>query len=209
VVRAHRAAAGTVAARLARWARRGPGPRLVGRRVLILLLSCITYDGLRETGLGAVILATLLPPIQVIFGQTVMTLLLVDSVAAAAHAATLMPIAAGYLVAHYLTLVVQAAIWLPSLLTDPLMSLAPDIGWIPIGFVWYLSVAAIVVGHVAGVVLAHRLALRLAPRHAVRAGLPMVLLMIGYTILSLWIIAQPIVIEPGAGGPGAGNPDAG
>jgi len=30
----------------------------------------------------------------------------------------------------------------------------------------------------------------------------MVLLMIGYTILSLWIIAPPIVIEPG-GAPGA------
>jgi hypothetical protein len=29
------------------------------------------------------------------------------------------------------------------------------------------------------------------------AGLPVVLLMIGYTVLSLWIIAAPIVVEPG------------
>ena len=29
------------------------------------------------------------------------------------------------------------------------------------------------------------------------AGLPMVALMIGYTVLSLWIIAAPIVVEPG------------
>jgi hypothetical protein len=28
------------------------------------------------------------------------------------------------------------------------------------------------------------------------AGLPLVVLMVGYTVLSLWIIAQPIVIEP-------------
>jgi hypothetical protein len=28
----------------------------------------------------------------------------------------------------------------------------------------------------------------------------MVTLMIGYTVLSLWIIAQPIVVEPGAAG---------
>ena len=30
------------------------------------------------------------------------------------------------------------------------------------------------------------------------AGLPMVALMIGYTVLSLWIIAQPLVVDPGA-----------
>ena len=113
------------------------------------------------------------------------------------YAATLLPIAAGYLIAHYLTLVIQGVVWLPSLIVDPLMSLAPPLDWIPIGLIWYLSVAAIVGGHIAGIVLAHRLALRDAPRRATVAGLPMVALMIGYTILSLWIIAQPIVVEPG------------
>ena len=116
-----------------------------------------------------------------------------------AYAATLLPIAAGYLIAHYLTLVIQGAVWLPSLLVDPLMSLAPTLDWIPTVLVWYLSVAAIIGGHVAAIVLAHRHALRDAPRHPVIAGLPMVALMIGYTVLSLWIIAQPIVVEPGSG----------
>ena len=91
----------------------------------------------------------------------------------AAYASTLLPIAAGYLIAHYLTLVIQGVVWLPSLLVDPLMSLAPDLGWIPVGAVWYLSVGAIVGGHIAGVVLAHRLALRDAPARATVAGLPM------------------------------------
>ena len=118
---------------------------------------------------------------------------------AGAYAATLLPIAAGYLVAHYLTLVIQSAVWLPSLLADPLMSLSPEIGWIPIGVIWYLSVASIVGGHVAGVALAHRLALLHAPRRALLVGVPMVLLMVGYTVMSLWIIAQPIVVEPGVG----------
>jgi hypothetical protein len=77
------------------------------------------------------------------------------------------------------------------------MSLAPELDWIPVSAVWYVSVVAIVGGHVAGIVLAHRLSLRDAPQRAVIAGLPMVALMIGYTVLSLWIIAQPIVIEPG------------
>jgi hypothetical protein len=50
---------------------------------------------------------------------------------------------------------------------------------------------------VAGIVLAHRVALADSPRRAIIGGLPMVALMIGYTILSLWIIAQPIVVDPG------------
>ena len=115
---------------------------------------------------------------------------------AGVHAATLLPIAAGYLVAHYLTLVIQGALWLPSLVVDPLMSLAPELDWIPVSFVWYLSVVAIVLGHVVAIVLSHRLALRHSPGRPAMAGLPMVALMIGYTIFSLWVIAQPIVIEP-------------
>jgi hypothetical protein len=116
---------------------------------------------------------------------------------AGAYASTLLPIAAGYLIAHYLTIVVQAAAWLPQLIRDPIFSVAPMLDWVSAEFVWYLSVGGIVVGHVAAVVLAHRLALRDAPRRPALAGLPLVLLMIGYTIASLWIIAQPIVIDPG------------
>ncbi|MDQ2675011.1 MAG: hypothetical protein M3Y40_10195, partial [Chloroflexota bacterium] len=50
---------------------------------------------------------------------------------AGVYAATLLPIAGGYVIAHYLTLVIQGAVWLPSLLVDPLMSLAPALDWIP------------------------------------------------------------------------------
>jgi hypothetical protein len=193
---------------------------------IVLALAGITYDGMRETAFGATLLEALLLPSTDVFGITAIAFLLVDTVAFAlvvaaflvafgvivfmtrwlgggrrvpvgAYASTLLPIAAGYLVAHYLTLVIRGIVWLPSLMADPLMSLAPELDWIPVGAVWYLSVAAIVGGHVAGIVLAHRLALRDAPQHAVVASLPMVALMIGYTILSLWIIAQPIVIDPG------------
>ena len=122
---------------------------------------------------------------------------------AGAYAATLLPIAAGYLIAHYLTIAVQGAVWLPSLILDPMNSLAPMLDWLPVELVWYLSVVAIVGGHIAGIVLAHRNALRDAPSRSILAGLPMVALMIGYTVLSLWIIAQPIVVEPGAGPPAA------
>ena len=114
-----------------------------------------------------------------------------------AYAATLLPIAGGYLIAHYLTLVIQGAAWIPTLIADPLSTVAPPLDWMPISAVWYLSVGAIVLGHVAAVVLAHRHALRDSPRRPALAGLPLVVLMIGYTVLSLWIIAQPITLEPG------------
>jgi hypothetical protein len=194
---------------------------------IVLALAGVTYDGLRETAFGAALIGWLLPALTGLFGITLAAFLLAETLAfalvvaafltafrlvlwltrrvahgstaqqAGVYAATLLPIAAGYLAAHYLTLVIQGLVWLPSLVTDPLMSLAPELDWIPVSLVWYVSVAAIVGGHVAGIVLAHRLALRDNPQRAMLVALPMVALMIGYTVLSLWIIAQPIVIEPG------------
>jgi hypothetical protein len=116
---------------------------------------------------------------------------------AAAYAATLLPIAGGYLIAHYLTLFIQGIVWVPELVVDPNASVAPLLDAIPIAFEWYLSVGANVIGHIAGIVLALRLALRDVPRARFLAALPLVLLMVGYTVLSLWIIAQPITLNPG------------
>ena len=199
---------------------------------IVLVLAGVTYDGLRETAIGAFLTNTIYPLVSPILGPTSAgTFLLVETLGLAAvfavflaafvlivtttralsrsgtrrplaeqagrYAVTLLPIAGGYLIAHYLTLVLQGVVWLPSLLVDPLMSLAPQLDAIPIVLVWYLSVAAIVGGHIAGILLAHRHALRDAPGRATVAGLPMVALMIGYTVLSLWIIAAPIVVEPG------------
>lgn len=198
---------------------------------ILLALAGVTYDGLRETAVGATLFNAFYPSVSAILGPaSAATFLLVDTLrfaavlatfvvafvtAAAAtralgrdratplgsvagrYAATLLPIAAGYLIAHYLTLVIQGVLWLPSLLVDPLMTIAPQLDAIPIAAVWYVSVASIVGGHITGIVLAHRLALADAPGRATVAGLPMVALMIGYTVLSLWIIAAPIVVDPG------------
>ena len=114
--------------------------------------------------------------------------------------ATLLPIAAGYLIAHYLTLLIQGIVWLPKLLANPLLTVAPPLDWIPVSVVWYLSVGAIVVGHIVAVYVAHVIALRELPdpRRALRSQYPMLALMVGYTMVSLWILAQPIV-ETGAG----------
>ena len=60
---------------------------------------------------------------------------------------------------------------------------------------WYTAVVAIVVGHVLAVYVAHVVALReyRDRRRALLSQVPMLVLMVGYTVVSLWIIAQPIV----------------
>jgi len=117
---------------------------------------------------------------------------------------TLVPIAIAYLVAHYLGYFLIQGQLLIRLVSDPLgfgwnilgtAHFRPDIGIVGARFVWYTSLIAIVLGHVAAVSLAHVVALRRFsdPHLALRSQIPMLVLMIAYTMLSLWIIAQPIV----------------
>jgi len=126
-----------------------------------------------------------------------------------AFALTLVPIALVYNVAHnYSYLVVQSQGLIP-LLNDPLAKgwhLWPAVAGIKPSFalaqastVWYAQVVLIVVGHVIAVYLAHLLAgerLRTAQR-ALLSQYPMLLLMVLYTMTSLWILAQPITRETG------------
>jgi hypothetical protein len=120
---------------------------------------------------------------------------------------TLVPIAIAYHLAHYLSFLAMAGQYLIPLASDPF-----GFGWdlfgtrnhfVRIGLVdaravWYLSIGAIVIGHVIAVYLAHCVAMQAYPdrRVALRSQWPMVALMIGYTMTSLWIIAQPIVTRP-------------
>ena len=117
---------------------------------------------------------------------------------------TLVPIAIAYHLAHYLSFLVMAGQYLIPLLSDPFgfgwelfgtTRYFVRIGIVDARFIWYTSVIAIVTGHVAAVYLAHAMALRVfkEKRIALKSQYPMLALMIGYTMVSLWIIAQPIV----------------
>ena len=70
-----------------------------------------------------------------------------------------------------------------------------DLTIITTKFIWYFSVILIVIGHVMAVYLAHVEAMRHfdTRRQALMSQAPMLMLMVGYTMVSLWIIAQPIV----------------
>ena len=116
---------------------------------------------------------------------------------------SLVPIAIGYHIAHYFSfLFIQGQRVIP-LLSDPLgmgwnlwgtAAYKVDIGVIGAKSTWYASIAAIVIGHICAVYLAHVTALRALENRfaAVRSQYPMLVFMVGYTMVSLWIIAQPI-----------------
>jgi hypothetical protein len=126
-----------------------------------------------------------------------------------AFALTLVPIALVYNAAHnYTYLVLQSQALIP-LLNDPLAKgwhLLPALAGFKPSFalaqastVWYAQVVLIVLGHVIAVYLAHQRAgerFRTAQR-ALLSQYPMLLLMVMYTMTSLWILAQPITREAG------------
>jgi len=124
---------------------------------------------------------------------------------------TLMPIAVAYHLAHYLSYFLLSGQLIFPLASDPfgwgwdLFGTADykiDIGIVTAKFVWYLSVTTIVLGHLTAVYLAHVMALRAFPikREALLSQLPMMVLMVGYTMISLWILSQPVVESSMPGG---------
>jgi hypothetical protein len=124
---------------------------------------------------------------------------------------TLVPIAIAYTIAHYFTyLLVHGQLIIP-LVSDPLgrgwdlfgtQRFYPDIGIVSARATWHLAIAAIVFGHIVAIWLAHRLALRefASPRQAVIASIPLTVLMVIYTAISLLVMAEPLVQFTGAAG---------
>ena len=116
---------------------------------------------------------------------------------------SLLPIALAYHYAHFLGFLLINGQRFIVLASDPfgwgwdLFGTADatiNIGILSPVFIWYFSISAIVIGHIAGVYLAHVQAVRLYPdrRAALMSQVPMLVLMVCYTCVSLWIISRPI-----------------
>ena len=123
---------------------------------------------------------------------------------ARAFAHTLIPIAAGYLVAHYFSLLAYNGQDLWRLASDPLGNgsdllrrrraahrlrrSSPPTG------IWYVQVGALVIGHVAALVLAHDRALELygGARDATRSQVVMLIVMVAFTCLGLWLLSAAL-----------------
>ena len=114
---------------------------------------------------------------------------------------SLVPIAAVYVAAHYLTFLVFEGQAITYLASDPFGQ-----GWDLFGTVdnginytvfpqedtWYVQVAVVVIGHVAALALAHDRALSMYrdTKLAVRSQYWMLGVMVGFTSLALWLLAQ-------------------
>lgn len=122
---------------------------------------------------------------------------------ARAYIYSLIPIALAYNVAHFFSFLAIQGQLIVKLISDPF-----GFGWDLFGtadwqvqisivsarLVWFVGVGAIVIGHVIAVYVAHVISMRRSGSRAsaLRSQYPMVALMVGYTVVSLWIVAQPI-----------------
>lgn len=120
------------------------------------------------------------------------------------YAYSLLPIVLVYHVTHYFTVLLSQGPKIFSLISDPLghgsdlfgTALTMRAPILPeVNFVWHFQVVLIVLGHVVSVYLAHCVALQHSHSRlsAARGQLPMLALMVIFTTVGLWILAQPLV----------------
>ena len=114
---------------------------------------------------------------------------------------SLVPIALAYVAAHYFTLLLFDGQRLFYAISDPLgrgsdlfgtAGTQPDFGFIGANAIWYWQVGFVVLGHVAALMLAHDRALAIYQdaKLAVRSQYWMLAIMVGFTMLALWLLSQ-------------------
>ncbi len=184
--------------------------------LVALGVGSILFDGLSQTqiyfdlfGTPQIILNTIL---LIAFLATIVAAAGVVGriVGAAATGAGLLPIAVGYLIAHYLTYLLIDGQRILVAISDPFQR-----GWdlfgtafhvangdfLAPGLVWTLQLAAVVGGHMLGAWGGHVVAVEEAPPELDAAGLrlrqlPLAVVMVGLTTLTLWSLGQAIVVSP-------------
>lgn len=144
---------------------------------LVLWLACLCGKAILRANLSSVLLSHAFSP-------------------------AIIPVAVGYNVAHYFTLVVSQGPDIVRLISDPLGR-----GWnlfgtayhhssalfLPADLVWHIQVAAILLGHVIGILSAHRIALQIfgTGRMAALSQFPTLVVMLLYTTVGLWLLSAP------------------
>ena len=157
-------------------------------------------------------------------------LVVARTVSPGAIGAGMLPIAVGYLVAHYLTYLLIDGQRILVAVSDPLQRgddlfgtafFEPSGGWLPPGLVWTAQLAAVVGGHMLGAWAGHVTAqrdmealaratperdLRHRKIHAPETApartrdvrtreIPLAVMMVALTTLTLWSLGQSIVVE--------------
>jgi len=199
-----------------------PGWTRADVTLVALGVSSIIFDGLSQTqaffdvfGAPGIAIKTL-----VLFAWLGFVVLLAFGVATTvglgAIGAGLLPIALGYLIAHYLTYLLIDGQRILIAVSDPLQRGAnlfgtafhtPSGDWLPPGLVWTIQLAAVVGGHMLGAWGGHVVAAADAPP-GISAGalrrrqVPLAVVMVGLTTLTLWSLGQAIVVTPTDGSSG-------
>jgi hypothetical protein len=205
--------------------------------VLIALgTGSILFDGLSQTTAWFLVFGapdTLIKTLQLagFLGLIVVASLAVSRlVGVAATGAGLLPIAVGYLIAHYFTYLAIDGQRIVVAISDPLQQGAnlfgtafyePSAAFLPPGLVWTIQLAAVVGGHMLGAWGGHVVAARQSeraaggaavaadPRDAIggravpgrppsthrRREVPLAVIMVALTTLTLWSLGQSLVVE--------------
>ena len=193
-----------------------PGFTLADVVVVALAVGSILFDGMSQTqiwfdwfGLPGIGSETIL--LVGFLGFIVAAALAVTrAVGIAATAAGLLPIAAGYLIAHYLTYLLIDGQRIVIAVSDPFQRGWDIFGtafyeisgaWLPPGLVWTLQLAAVVGGHMLGAWGGHVVAALEAPRGLSAGALrmrqvPLAVVMVSLTTLTLWSLGQAVVVTP-------------
>ena len=186
--------------------------------LVALGVSSIIFDGLSQTqtffdlfGAPGIVLRTVL-----LFGFLGLVVLLAFAVARTigmgAIGAGLLPIALGYLVAHYLTYLLVDGQRILIAISDPFQrgwdlfgtaAHTPTGALIPPGLIWTVQLGAVVGGHMLGAWGGHVVAVADAPpgmdaRALRRRQIPLAVVMVTLTTLTLWSLGQAIVVTPPA-----------
>ncbi len=176
----------------------------------------ILFDGLSQTevwvglfGLPAALPQTLIVVafMAVIVGAALMVARLVGTPATGAG---LLPIAIGYLLAHYFTYLLIDGQRIAIAISDPFQQgenffgtafLEPSGSWLPPSLVWTLQLAAVVGGHMIGAWSGHVVATRDANRSGATSSrnvrlrqVPLAIVMVALTTITLWSLGQALFI---------------
>jgi hypothetical protein len=217
--------------------------------VLVALgTASIIFDGLSQTVVFAAVFGA--PPLLAktcllaawLGLVSLAALWVARAVSPGAIGAGLLPIAVGYLVAHYLTWLLIDGQAILIALSDPLQQgwdlfgtafHEPTGDWLPPGLVWTVQLAAVVGGHMLGAWAGHVTALRdlevAAPgngngrvhrdirhrtirdtsplpsaRHIRAREIPLAVVMVSLTVVTLWSLGQAIVVDEELEAAGAG-----
>jgi len=176
--------------------------------LIALGTGSILFDGLSQTApwynlLGAPpagpLTLQLIGFLALVVGSA---LLVARAVGLASTAAGLLPIAVGYLLAHYLTFVVIDGQRLLIALSDPFQQgwdvfgtafNEPTGAFLPPGLVWTAQIVTVVGGHMTGAWAGHVAAARHGAGDLRLRQVPLAVVMVVLTTVTLWSLGQAIV----------------